>query len=55
MKLNAKQRAELLGDLHVYGGAVVLSVGAWFAYPPAGPIVFGGFICGLGLLWRGRS
>lgn len=55
MKLTAKQRAELIGDMHTYGGAVLLSVGAWMAYAPAGLIVIGVFLTWLGLFWRGRS
>lgn len=55
MKLTPKQRAELVGDLHTYGGAVIVTVGASLAYPPAGLIFLGAFLSWLGLFWRGRS
>lgn len=53
-RLNSTQKAELLGDAHVYGGALTLSVGAGLVYAPLGLMIFGAFVCGLGLLWRGK-
>lgn len=49
-----KIRPETWGDLHAYGGALLLSAGASWAYPPAGLILFGAFLSWLGLFWRGR-
>lgn len=54
-KLTAKQRAELVGDLHVYGGALLFSLGAAWWFRPAGLISFGLFLCWLGLFWRGAK
>lgn len=52
--LTQKQKAELVGDFHTYGGALALSAGASWAWPPAGPMVFGFVLMALGLFWRGR-
>lgn len=41
-------------DLHVYGGGALVSLGAHAAWPPAGAIVFGALLVGLGLLKGGR-
>lgn len=38
-----------LRDLHVYGGAVILTGGVWVWSPPAAAVVFGGFLVFLGL------
>ena len=54
MRLTDRQKAEIAGDAHVYGGALILAIGAGTAYPPLGPISFGLFLCWLGLFWRGR-
>lgn len=43
---------EAAGELHTYGGALMLAAGASWAYPPAGPIVLGLFLTWLGLFWR---
>ena len=34
---------------HVYGGGLLLSVGAGLAFPPAGLITFGAFLLYIGL------
>lgn len=47
--------AGLIGDLHAYGGALVVSIGASLYSPPAGLIVFGIFLTGIGLFYRGGS
>ena len=54
-KLTARQRAELVGDLHVYGGALLFSLGTAWWFRPAGLISFGLFLCWLGLFWRGAK
>lgn len=54
MRLTAQQKAELIGDAHVYGGALAVALGASLVHPPAGPMVFGFFLSWLGLFWRGR-
>lgn len=54
-RLSPKQRAELVGDAHVYGGAALFSAGAAWWYGPAGLISFGVFLCWLGLFWRGAK
>ncbi|MFW6331497.1 MAG: hypothetical protein ACOC3J_07215 [Gemmatimonadota bacterium] len=36
-------------DLHVYGGGALVTVGAWWVYPPAGLIVGGALLIYLGL------
>lgn len=54
-RLSTHEKAELVGDAHVYGGALLVALGAGFVHPPLGPIVFGAFACFLGLFWRGRK
>ena len=54
MRLSPQAKAELIGDAHVYGGSLVSAIGAGLAYPPLGPIVFGGFVLWLGLFWRAK-
>ena len=54
-QLTRGERAELVGDLHTYGGAVLVAGGAGWAYPPAGLIVFGAMLMWLGLFWRRHS
>ena len=54
-QLTRGERAELVGDLHTYGGAVLVAGGASWAYPPAGLIVFGAVLMWLGLFWRRDS
>jgi len=36
-------------DLHVYGGGLLVALGAWMTYPPAAPAVFGALLLYLGL------
>lgn len=52
-RLTARQRAELVGDLHTYGGAAALGIGlgGWLS-PWIGLAVFGAFLTWLGLFWR---
>lgn len=54
-RLTRKQAAEILGDLHVYGGAALASLGAAWAWPPAGLIGFGLFLTLLGLGARRKT
>lgn len=51
-KLTAREKAVLVGDLHTYGGAILVAGGAGWAYMPAAPIVLGAFFVWLGLFWR---
>jgi hypothetical protein len=39
-------------DLHVYGGGALVAGGAWMAYPPAAPAVYGALLLYLGLRVR---
>lgn len=36
-------------DVHVYGGAVMIAVGAGMWFPPAAPMLFGAVLLYLGL------
>jgi hypothetical protein len=38
-------------NLHAYGGASIVALGAGWVYPPAGVIVMGVFLAWLGLYW----
>ena len=38
-----------LQDLHVYGGGLLVAIGAGLAYPPAGPFAFGLVLLYLGI------
>lgn len=42
-------------DLHVYGGIGAVSYGVWSIWPPAGYVVFGAMIGGLGLWFHARG
>lgn len=55
MKLTTEEKAELIGDLHTYGGAALLAAGASWAWGPAGLITLGLFLTWLGLFWRRRN
>jgi hypothetical protein len=39
-------------DLHVYGGGLLIAIGAWQLHPAAGWIVMGALLVGLGLRSR---
>ena len=39
-------------DLHVYGGGILVAVGAWIILPGAGLVVFGALLVYLGLRTR---
>lgn len=47
-----RERAELLQDVHVYGGGAVASLGLALAYLPAGIALFGVLLVYLGLRSR---
>jgi hypothetical protein len=38
-----------LRDIHVYGGGLLIAVGAWMWFPPAAPMVLGALLVYLGL------
>lgn len=45
-------------DWHLYGGGLLVATGASATYPPAGLMVFGGWVCFLGILYvkeRGKK
>lgn len=53
-RLAARLRPALpsVRDLHVYGGGVLVALGAWMAWPPAAPAVLGLLLLYLGLRRR---
>lgn len=46
--MKGPDRRALLIDLHVYGGLLLLAAGASWAWPPAGPMIFGAGLAALG-------
>lgn len=53
MKLTKRQKAELVGDIHVYGGGLMVATGSGLTFGGgAGLIVFGALLALLGLLYR---